>query len=195
MSIKNETSVSIDEEFAKRFQSLFDTDNFSKIGERLGITHVSVQNYWYGRRLPAPDILKKIANVTNVSINWLLSEQGSKYLSNTDEIQDQEVNETAKFEKPSLINKDELIVFIRSIVHSELEEMLNFDDIDEAEERMAEDINKVEDLKRRLQKTYESDLKPKIVGVPELRKSDDPPKTQEEAEKRANTQTRKRKKK
>jgi transcriptional regulator with XRE-family HTH domain len=87
MSNENETNVSkqdslveVDKEFAERFKSLFDTDNFNKIAEQLKISHVAVQNYWHGKRLPTAEILKKIVKETNVSINWLLTGKGEKFI-------------------------------------------------------------------------------------------------------------------
>jgi transcriptional regulator with XRE-family HTH domain len=48
------------------------------VARRLKIPHASVRNYFQGR-LPAPEVLIKIANETGVSLNWLLTGAGEKY--------------------------------------------------------------------------------------------------------------------
>lgn len=48
------------------------------VAKRLGVPHATVRNYYMGR-LPAPDVLIKIALETNVSLNWLLAGQGDMY--------------------------------------------------------------------------------------------------------------------
>ena len=45
---------------------------------RLKIPHATVRNYYQGR-LPAPEVLIKIANETSVSLNWLLTGTGDMY--------------------------------------------------------------------------------------------------------------------
>jgi len=49
------------------------------IARRIGVPHATVRNYFRGR-LPAPDVLIKIANETNVSLNWLLTGAGQMYI-------------------------------------------------------------------------------------------------------------------
>ena len=51
----------------------------SDIARRLGIPHATVRNYFAGR-LPAPEVLMKIAAKTNVSLNWLLLGVGEMYV-------------------------------------------------------------------------------------------------------------------
>ncbi len=48
------------------------------VARRLNIPHATVRNYYQGR-LPAPEVLIKIANETGVSLNWLLIGTGDKY--------------------------------------------------------------------------------------------------------------------
>lgn len=48
------------------------------VARRLDIPHATVRNYYNGR-LPAPDVLIKIASETNVSLNWLLMGTGDMY--------------------------------------------------------------------------------------------------------------------
>jgi transcriptional regulator with XRE-family HTH domain len=46
------------------------------IARRIGsYRHATIRNYFQGR-LPAPEVLIKIANETNVSLNWLLTGDG-----------------------------------------------------------------------------------------------------------------------
>lgn len=51
------------------------------VARRLKIPHATVRNYYQGR-LPAPEVLIKIANETGVSLNWLLMGSGDKYAGN-----------------------------------------------------------------------------------------------------------------
>jgi len=48
------------------------------VGRRLKIPHATVRNYYQGR-LPAPDVLIKIAIETGVSLNWLLIGTGDMF--------------------------------------------------------------------------------------------------------------------
>lgn len=52
------------------------------VARRLKIPHATVRNYYQGR-LPAADVLIKIANETGVSLNWLLLGTGNKYSDET----------------------------------------------------------------------------------------------------------------
>jgi len=49
------------------------------IARRLGIPHATVRNYYQDGRLPAPEVLIKIAAVTGISLNWLLLGTGEMY--------------------------------------------------------------------------------------------------------------------
>lgn len=48
------------------------------VARRLGVPHATVRNYYQGR-LPAPEVLIKIAEETGVSLNWLLIGTGEMY--------------------------------------------------------------------------------------------------------------------
>lgn len=48
------------------------------VARRLGIPHATVRNYYQGR-LPAPEVLIKIASETGISLNWLLIGTGEMY--------------------------------------------------------------------------------------------------------------------
>jgi AcrR family transcriptional regulator len=64
--------------FRERLEQAFGHATMAQIARRLGIPHATVRNY-FGGRLPAPEVLIKIANETNVSLNWLLMGTGEMY--------------------------------------------------------------------------------------------------------------------
>src|ERR1041385_3303337 len=66
-------------EFSKRLAQAFDYVKMSDIARRIGVPHATVRNYFHGR-MPAPEVLIKIADETNVSINWLLTGRGEMFL-------------------------------------------------------------------------------------------------------------------
>ncbi|MGB7070473.1 MAG: helix-turn-helix domain-containing protein [Pyrinomonadaceae bacterium] len=70
----------MNEEFQNRLKQTFDFATMAEIARRLGIPHATVRNYFHGR-LPAPEVLIKIAKETNISLNWLLSGVGDMYAS------------------------------------------------------------------------------------------------------------------
>lgn len=66
------------ESFEERLKEAFGFATMAVIARRLGIPHATVRNYFQGR-MPAPDVLIKIANETNVSLNWLLIGTGEMF--------------------------------------------------------------------------------------------------------------------
>ncbi len=68
----------MNQDFIRRLNEAFDYASMADVARRLGIPHATVRNYYLGR-LPAADVLVKIANETNVSLNWLLAGRGDKY--------------------------------------------------------------------------------------------------------------------
>lgn len=66
-------------EFSQRLAQAFDFARMSEIARRIGVPHATVRNYFHGR-LPAPEVLIKIAGETNVSLNWLLMGTGDMFL-------------------------------------------------------------------------------------------------------------------
>ena len=64
--------------FIERLRTAFDNESMASVARRLNIPHATVRNYFRGR-LPAPDVLIKIANETGVSLNWLLIGTGDRY--------------------------------------------------------------------------------------------------------------------
>jgi len=71
--------MSMNMEFSKRLALAFDNARMSDIARRIGVPHATVRNYFHGR-MPAPEVLIKIADETNVSLNWLLTGVGEMFL-------------------------------------------------------------------------------------------------------------------
>jgi len=65
--------------FIFRLKELFGTDEPAVIQRKLGVNYQSAKNYLHGRK-PNSEVLEKIVEVTDVSLNWLLLGQGPKYL-------------------------------------------------------------------------------------------------------------------
>ena len=75
----------MNKEFIVRLNRVFDHESMADVARRLGIPHATVRNYYQGR-LPASDVLIKIANETNVSLNWLLTGTGDMYAGSSPKI-------------------------------------------------------------------------------------------------------------
>jgi len=69
----------MENEFSKRLSEAFDFGTMAGIARRLGVPHATIRNY-FGGRMPSPDVLIKIARETNVSLNWLLTGAGEKFV-------------------------------------------------------------------------------------------------------------------
>ncbi len=65
-------------DFVVRLRKTFEGESMADVARRLKIPHATVRNYFNGR-LPAPEVLMKIANETGVSLNWLLIGAGDMY--------------------------------------------------------------------------------------------------------------------
>jgi transcriptional regulator with XRE-family HTH domain len=81
--VNNKTDVAgtnMNREFIERLHRTFDNASMADVARRLKIPHATVRNYYQGR-LPAPEVLIKIANETGVSLNWLLTGNGDFYAS------------------------------------------------------------------------------------------------------------------
>lgn len=68
----------MNDDFIVRLLKTFDDASMAQVAKRLRIPHATVRNYYQGR-LPAPEVLIKIANETGVSLNWLLTGTGDMY--------------------------------------------------------------------------------------------------------------------
>ena len=71
--------------FASRLSEAFEFATMADVARRIGVPHATIRNYFQGR-MPAPEVLIKIANETNVSLNWLLTGTGEMYLSGREPI-------------------------------------------------------------------------------------------------------------
>lgn len=70
----------MNDDFIQRLKSAFNYETMADIARRLDLPHATIRNYFQGR-LPAPEVLIKIADETNVSLNWLLTGRGEMFLS------------------------------------------------------------------------------------------------------------------
>jgi len=68
----------MNKEFVSRLDKAFEHRSMADVARKLGLSHATVRNYYLGR-LPAPEVLIKIAVQTNVSLNWLLIGTGDMY--------------------------------------------------------------------------------------------------------------------
>lgn len=69
----------MDTDFVERLNRTFSGASMADVARRLGIPHATVRNYYKTARLPAPEVLIKIARETGVSLNWLLMGTGEMY--------------------------------------------------------------------------------------------------------------------
>ncbi|MEP7213791.1 MAG: helix-turn-helix domain-containing protein [Acidobacteriota bacterium] len=67
------------DKFSERLGEAFDNATMAAIARRLGVPHATVRNY-FGGRMPSPEVLIKIARETNVSLNWLLTGTGDRFV-------------------------------------------------------------------------------------------------------------------
>ena len=75
--------TSKDFDFVNRLRIAFDNASMAEVARRLKIPHATVRNYYKEARLPAPEVLIKIARETGVSLNWLLLGTGDRYIGET----------------------------------------------------------------------------------------------------------------
>jgi AcrR family transcriptional regulator len=67
-------------DFTERLKQAFDNATMAEIARRIDVPHATIRNYFQGR-MPAPDVLIKIADNTGVSLNWLLTGKGPVFLA------------------------------------------------------------------------------------------------------------------
>lgn len=65
-------------DFTERLKLAFDNATMAEIARRIEVPHATIRNYFQGR-MPAADVLIKIAQSTGVSLNWLLTGSGAVY--------------------------------------------------------------------------------------------------------------------
>jgi AcrR family transcriptional regulator len=73
-------------EFVARLNKTFGNATMADVARRLKLPHATVRNY-YQDRLPASDVLIKIANETGISLNWLLLGKGEMYAVNSPRVE------------------------------------------------------------------------------------------------------------
>lgn len=86
----------------KRVSEAFDFDNRQKIADKLGVNYQTLSNWLTGRTDFPTEVLAEIANHSKFSLNWILTGNGEKRL--------------AKPEKPSIVNEENLLIFVRNAV-------------------------------------------------------------------------------
>lgn len=65
-------------DFVERLRKLFGHASMADIARRIDVPHATIRNYFQGR-LPAPEVLIKLARETGVSLNWLLTGEGKMF--------------------------------------------------------------------------------------------------------------------
>ena len=70
----------MNKDFTDRLKQAFGNASMAEVARQIDVPHATVRNYYQGR-MPAPEVLIKIANQTHVSLNWLLTGVGPTYLS------------------------------------------------------------------------------------------------------------------
>ena len=73
-------------DFAKRLYQLRSQKALTQIelGDRLGLSGVSIANYEAGRRMPSYDVLIAVASLFNVSVDYLVGRVDTPYDNSTD---------------------------------------------------------------------------------------------------------------
>ncbi len=66
-------------DFTDRLKQAFEFASMAEVARRIDVPHATIRNYFQGR-MPAPEVLIKIANQTHVSLNWLLTGAGPMFL-------------------------------------------------------------------------------------------------------------------
>lgn len=67
----------INPEFGARLSEAFNNVGIGEISRKLGLSYHAARNYLKGR-VPGPEVLLSISNVTQCSIHWLLTGEGPK---------------------------------------------------------------------------------------------------------------------
>ena len=70
----------MDTRFAERLRLAFENATMAEIARSIDVPHATIRNYFHGR-MPAPEVLIKIAGHTGVSLNWLLTGGGPMFIS------------------------------------------------------------------------------------------------------------------
>lgn len=68
-------------DIGRRLQEAFETDSLTIISEGLGTTPTTVKQYLIGNRFPAPEMLIQFNRSTGISIHWLMTGKGPKFIN------------------------------------------------------------------------------------------------------------------
>lgn len=93
----------------------------SQVSEKLGITPVAYQNYEYGKREPKGDMLVQLANLFNVSTDYLLGKASGEpdaldVLANQVNMSDGEKSAIKRYFSLPRSERDKLVALLRSIL-------------------------------------------------------------------------------
>ncbi|MBR6027332.1 MAG: helix-turn-helix transcriptional regulator [Neisseriaceae bacterium] len=84
------------EKFKERLAFLFgENASPTKIARLLQSPLTTINNYWYENKIPKVEMLLKIKQVTNCSIDWLLTGQGDPYLGGNQGNQSTAINQSS----------------------------------------------------------------------------------------------------
>lgn len=90
-----------------RISEAFGFATRAEIADKMGVNYQTLSNWLKGRTDFPTSELAKIAKLTDYSLNWILTGEGEK--------------RTAKPDKPSLLNEDNLESFVRGITREEIQ--------------------------------------------------------------------------
>ena len=82
-----------------RLRQAFDGATNAEVARRIDAVSGTVKPYFDGLRIPAPEILLKIARATGVNIHWLLTGEGSRRVETRNtfsEIEEAKIQEFAR---------------------------------------------------------------------------------------------------
>src|SRR5215813_1541999 len=73
--------MSTNKEFFTRLRELLKDYKQVEIARAIGVSKAMVSGYMTGKKMPGSEKLFKIARLTGISLEWLISGQGPKYRS------------------------------------------------------------------------------------------------------------------
>lgn len=71
----------MDFSFEERLNNVLDDRKQTPWGKSLGFTSASISHIFSGGRIPGPEFLQAIRRAENVNLNWLLTGEGSPYIT------------------------------------------------------------------------------------------------------------------
>lgn len=116
--------------FSYRLTALMEEIDISQVelGKRIGISNVTISRYINGERIPRLDIIIKLANVFNVSTDYLLGITKNRKQKSISGNIDNDISEIAStlfsFDKNEHLNKNQ-IKFIKNMILTNKKLILN----------------------------------------------------------------------